>query len=282
MRKLPPLNALRIFETTARFDSFTSAAKVLCITPGAVSHQIKSLEEWLGQPLFIRNRDGIQLTETGRGLQNISSEVFSTLEISIQAMCSNDHAQQVRIGCSGSFLGYWLIPILERFERDWPSIKLDLCVSDGIEDLLVHKIDVLIVIGRKPPALNINAQMLVHDVIGPVCAPSYSHSLQDNLLHTSSRPSAWTEWADRAGVTIEIGIGRTFDSLSHTLEAARSGLGYAIAPELLIRRDLERGTLVAPMGFVKTEGSIYLCTLSSQEHADSVEKLKNWLTIQPG
>ena len=287
MRKLPPLRSLQIFETAAGFESFTKAADALCLTQGAVSYQIRALEAWLDEALFVRQTDGIRLTEAGVSLRAVCSEVFTTLEAECQRIRDGETGSRIRLGCSGSFIGHWLIPCLERFEQIYPDVTLELRVVDDPVALSSREVDVMIVAGSAPGATDIEATRLADDLIGPVCAAGRTppHSLQDlqsALLHTASRPQAWQDWARAAGQTLTLAGGRRFDSLTLTLEAARQGLGFAIAPELLVRRELDAGLLQAPFGFHATGAAIYFCSRSDDAPSVAIGHLRNWLSAEIG
>lgn len=288
MRRLPPLRALQVFEIAAGCDSFTKAAEELCVTHGAVSHQIRTLEAWLDEELFVRQTDGIHLTETGMALRGVCIEVFGTLEAECQRIRHGDADGLVRVGCSGSFIGHWLIPCLERFEQTHPEIALDLRVADDLAALTLRNVDVMIVGGPVPRLAGIAAISLAHDIIGPVCAanwtpqPRSGRDLQGALLHTTSRPLAWQDWAHAANETLALEGGRRFDSLTLTLEAARQGLGFAIAPQLLVRRKLETGVLRAPFGFHDTGAAIYFCTRAGGDPSVPVRCLLDWLSKEIG
>jgi len=288
MRRLPPLRALQVFETTAGFDSFTKAAEALCVTHGAVSHQIRALEAWLDEELFVRQADGIRLTEAGVALRAVCTEVFGTLEAECQRIRSGAADGRVRVGCSGSFIGHWLIACLERFEQAHPEVTLDLRVADDLAELASRNVDVMIVSGADPRSAGVTAIRLARDIIGPVCAanrtppPRSARDLEGALLHTTSRPLAWQDWARASNETLALESGRRFDSLTLTLEAARHGLGFAIAPRLLVRRELETGVLVAPFGFHDTGEAIYFCTRAGGEPPVPIRCLFEWLSQEIG
>ncbi len=279
MRKLPPLNALRAFEVASRCTSFTEAAHILCVTSGAISHQIRTLEDWLEYSLFIRCNGGIKLTETGYYLKNVCTEIFSNIESACANISKGCDERLIKVGCSGSFLAHLLIPNLELFEKKFPDIHLELTVTQRFDDLLNNKIDALIINSPPTKTDEINTDMIASDVIGPVCSPTIlsTYKTQDSqlgqLLHTLSRPSAWEEWSYISGITVNPNDGRKFTSLTYTLEAARNGLGLAIAPEWLIRNDLCEEKLVAPFGFHNSGGAIYFCSKNHHTKSQQISTL---------
>jgi len=283
MRKLPPLKALRAFEVAAKCTSFTEAAHKLCVTNGAISHQIRTLEDWLGHSLFIRCNGGTKLTETGCYLQNVCTEFFSNIESACASIAKSSDKNLIKVGCSGSFLAHLLIPNLALFEKDFPDINLELTVTHGIDDLLNNKIDALIINSPPTKTVNIHAKMISSDVIGPVCSPAFLsiHKTQDiqlgHLLHTLSRHSAWEEWSYISGIPVDQNHGRKYASLMYTLEAAKNGLGLAIAPELLIKKDLYEKNLVAPFGFHNTGSAIYFCSKNHHTKSELASTLCDWL-----
>lgn len=288
MRRLPPVRALQVFETAAGFDSFTRAAEALCVTHGAVSHQIRSLEAWLDEELFIRHSDGIGLTDAGIALQAVCSEAFGSLEAVCRRIRDRELGGRLRVGCSGSFIGSWLIPCVEHFEKNNPEVKLELCVADDLTALLARRVDAVITVGPQPRFKEIAATFLAHDVIGPVCSKSLAtricrgDDLRGPFLHTKSRPQAWLDWSRIADTRVAAEENRHFDTLTMTLEAARCGLGFAIAPELLVRRELETGALQAPFGFHDTGAAIYFCTRADATDSQPVHCLLNWLSKEIG
>lgn len=287
MRRLPPLRAFQSFEAAANHESFTRAAVALCVTHSAISHQIRSLETWLGKNLFVRHNGGVYLTPDGEQLKSACSAAFSRLEDECARIRTPVLDRKLTIACSASFLAHWLLPRIERFSRQLPELVLNFQTSGDVDALLAHKVDALILSGHAPSSAAIEASCLAADAIGPVCAPNWPNpprlpeELRElPLFHATSRLTAWNEWAEMVGVVPELRHGQTLDSLSLTIQAARSGLGFAITPELLVRRDLEDGRLIAPLGFVQVERSTFLYISASRKALPDIAAFRQWLLSQ--
>jgi LysR family glycine cleavage system transcriptional activator len=284
MRRLPPLRAIQSFEAAADHASFSRAAATLCVTHSAISHQIRSLEEWLGKELFVRHNSGVRLTPEGEQLKIACSAAFSRLEDECARIRAPALERKLTIACAASFLAHWLLPRIERFSRQQPALVLNFQTSADIDALRAQRVDALILSGHAPAAADIEATCLAADAIGPVCAPNWPHpprTPQDllalPLFHATSRLDAWNEWAGMAGVNANLRHGQTLDSLSLTIEAARSGLGFAITPQLLVRRDLEAGRLIAPLGFIEAERSTCLYLSAARRHQPDIAAFRQWL-----
>lgn len=283
-RDLPSLRALLVFEMAAREDSFTKAAQRLCITHSAVSHQIRALEDWFRKPLFNRHADGITLTPAGKTLAKICASSFANLEAACSRVRDEIETPALTITCSASFMARWLIPRLERFESRFPDTLLRLQTHGALDELRRGKIDAIICSGQSMGFADIESTKLADDVIGPVCHPALAARLQfpQDLedvprLHAASRPGAWMEWARLTGTCSDLAIGRVLDSLSLTIDAAKSGLGIAIAPKLLAQADIDNGYLVAPFGFVHGEHSFYLCISHEPSPPSHLLEFQRWV-----
>jgi DNA-binding transcriptional LysR family regulator len=287
-RDLPPLNALRAFEAVARLDSVSRAAGELHVTHGAVSRQLRILEEALGTALFVRQGRGLVLTPTGRQLQEATEAAFDPLRTRwAELRRRQDHAPLV-LGCPGSVLARWMIPRLERLGGEQPSLKLHLSASESTPDAQLTGLDAALLIADGPWPAGWQVHKLAPERIGPVISPRHPgfELLRSSgpevlssmpLLHTESRPQAWREWAVRAGVDgARLQMGTGFDHLYYLLEAAVAGLGVAIAPEPLVAEDLASGRLAAPWGFVVTDARWVLCAPRGREHRN-IAPLAAWL-----
>ncbi|WP_372821771.1 LysR family transcriptional regulator [Pseudomonas parafulva] len=285
---LPPLNALRAFEATARLNSVSQAAEQLHVTHGAVSRQIKVLEEHLGVALFVKDGRGVKLTDAGARLRDASFDAFDRLR-SVCAELSRDVSDAPFVlGCSGSLLARWFIPRLGRLKADLPELRLHLSAGEGDLDPRRPGLDALLVYAEPPWPADMQVHVLAEEHIGPVLSPHFPgferlHQapagalLGEALLHTTSRPQAWPTWAAQQGLDASaLTFGQAFEHLYYLLEAAVAGLGVAIAPQPLVADDLRAGRLAAPWGFSPTPAALALWV--PRRAADGrAEQLAQWL-----
>ncbi len=287
-RDLPPLNALRTFEATARLGGMSRAGDELHVTHGAVSRQIRALEEQLGVALFRREGRGLALTEAGLRLREVSGDVFERLrEVCAELKAGNRQGPFV-LGCPGSLVARWFIPRLDRLNRDLPELHLHLSTRTDDTPLAAAGLDASLLFTESAPPQDVMPYHLAPECIGPVLSPycpaylrlkegDLSALLAERLLHTLSRPQAWPQWFATQGLeTPALEYGQGFEHLYYLLEAALSGLGVAIAPEPLVAADLKAGRLVAPWGFAGTGAELALW--APGRLADGrVEQLAAWL-----
>jgi DNA-binding transcriptional LysR family regulator len=292
-RQLPSLNALRAFEAAARLESVSRAAEELHVTHGAVSRQIRALENDLGRPLFTRQGRGLALTATGVRLRDAAGTAFARLQEAYAELRSDAGPAALVLGCPGSVLARWVIPRLERMGRELPSVKLHLSAHEGEFDARLPGLDAALMLAEPPWPTQWQVHELAPEYIGPVVSPRYagyaalqgksvSALLDEVLLHTASRPQAWRNWATLNGLdpsTMRFGTG--FDHLYYLLEAAVAGMGIAIAPQPLVSEDIASGRLAAPWGFTRTTGTWALC--APQHSANSrIAALAEWLRRELG
>lgn len=285
---LPPLNALRAFEATARLNSVSQAAEKLHVTHGAVSRQIKVLEEHLGVALFVKDGRGVKLTDAGARLRDASFDAFDRLR-SVCAELSRDVSDAPFVlGCSGSLLARWFIPRLGRLKADLPELRLHLSAGEGDLDPRRPGLDALLVYAEPPWPADMQVHVLAEERIGPVLSPHFPGFerlrqaparalVGEALLHTTSRPQAWPTWAAQQGLDASaLTFGQAFEHLYYLLEAAVAGLGVAIAPQPLVADDLRAGRLTAPWGFSPTPAALALWV--PRRAADGrAEQLAQWL-----
>ena len=287
-RELPPLNALRAFEAAARQQSVSQAAAELHVTHGAVSRQIRVLEEQLGVALFDKDGRGVKLTDAGRRLREVSSETFERLREVCAELRQQDSERPFVLGCPGSLLARWFIPRLDRLQKDLPELRLQLSTSQGELDPRSPQVDATLLFAEPPWPADMQVFELGVERIGPVLSPRYARSaeladqppaalLGEPLLHTASRPQAWPQWAEAQGLGAQkLQQGQGFEHLYYLLEAAASGLGVAIAPQALVADDLAAGRLIAPWGFVETDARLALW-VPSRRGERRAERLAEWL-----
>lgn len=288
MRKLPSLNALRFFDSAARQLNFSLAAKELFVTHSAVSQQIRQLESWLGCALFERHGSGVRLTDAGLRLQLTADEALNLLETRCNEIRRSTEPSEIVLGLPASFLANWLIPRVGRFEAENAEVRLSFHTTSDITDLLTRRVDAMLLSEKSWPD-GINVTPLFPETIGPVCSPGLAENIRQpsdvlngTLLHTTSREFAWDDWArNHTLLPCAFRKRREFDHLSPMLEAAAAGLGIAIAPEILVREDINRGRLVAPLGFAENDAYWAYCTPDARP-SDVSERLKSWLKSEAG
>jgi len=267
---LPPLNALRAFEAAARLNSVSQAANELHVTHGAVSRQVRALEEHLGVALFSKEGRGLKLTDAGVRLRDVSADLFNRLRSTCAELQQGRADAPFVLACPGSLLARWFIPRLDRLNRELPELRLQLSASEGELDPRRSGVDATLWFAEPPWPADMQVFELAAERIGPVLSPRYAQFaalhqapaaalLGEPLLHTSSRPQAWPSWAAHNALdTSALRLGQGFEHLYYLLEAAAAGLGVAIAPQQLVADDLAAGRLVAPWGFVETSARLAL------------------------
>ena len=285
---LPPLNALRAFEAAARLNSISQAANELYVTHGAVSRQVRSLEEHLGVALFSKEGRGLKLTDSGIRLRDVSAELFNRLRSTCAELQQGQADAPFVLACPGSLLARWFIPRLDRLNRELPELRLQLSASEGELDPRRSGVDATLWFAEPPWPADMQVFELAAERIGPVLSPRYAHFailhqappaalLSEPLLHTSSRPQAWPSWAARNALDLgALKLGQGFEHLYYLLEAAAAGLGVAIAPQQLVADDLTAGRLVAPWGFVDTSARLALW-LPARRLDKRAQLLAEWL-----
>lgn len=271
-QELPPLNALRAFEAVARLHSVTRAAAELHVTHGAVSRQLRLLDDALGRPLFARQGRGLALTDIGQHLHEGTGAAFEQLRESWSSLRQRNAQAPFVLGCSGSLLARWVIPRLDRIEHDLPGLHMHLSAQESPMSAELGNLDAALMLAAPPWPSSWHIETLAPERVGPVVSPRYAGwpALQDQpaarlldepLLHTASRPQAWPDWMRSMDLPPQrASPGPSFPHLYHLLEAAIAGLGVAIAPAPLVADDLASGRLLAPWGFQPSSAAWILAT----------------------
>ena len=280
---LPPLNTLVPFETTMRLGSLTKAAAELYVTHGAVSRQLKSLEDALGIELF--RRDGRVLVPTAAAVE-FNRQIVDSLGLLAAATRQARSSAQPRplvLSCEPTLMMRWLLPQLGSLTASNPGLDVHLSAGGGPIDLRRTGVDVAIRRNDFDLDATVDALPLFPEWIGPVCAPHLAtkiHEASDLAglpqLVSATRPAAWDTWARLAGTTAPHASVQTFEHFYLSLEAASAGLGVAIGPYPLVANDLESGRLVAPLGFVE-DGTRYVLLARSRTTDPRVIALYRWL-----
>lgn len=285
---LPPLNALRAFEAVARLGSLGAAGRELHVTHGAVSRQLRLLEDDLGVALFVREGRGLRLSEAGRQLQEAATAAFARLRESASTLRRGSAAGALVLGCPASLLARWMIPRLDRLRADLPGLTLHLSAQEQGFDSALSGLDAALLVGEPPAPREWRVFDLAAERIGPVLSSRHPHFdalshaaparlLEEPLLHTTSRPQAWPTWARQHGLDpAHLHLATGFEHLYYLLEAGVAGIGVAIAPQPLVADDLASGRLLAPWGFSETTGRWWLVTARGNTDA-RIEALAKWL-----
>lgn len=258
--RLPSLPALRVFEAAGRLLSFTKAAAELHVTQAAVSHQIRTLEDQLGQPLFERTTRRLALTAAGERLLPAASSAFGTLERAIADL--RRAKAQLTVTTTPFFGARWLAPRLGRFAARHPDIELSVRHTTAILDLGSEGLDLAIRTGRGHwPGLE--AQLIAPLVLVPVAAPSYVERLglrdrrdilRTTLLHDETQEE-WAEWLTIAGLDPTLARqGPVFDDEHVLIAAVTSGQGVALVLRNLVKEEIAAGELVPVFDLTIGEG----------------------------
>ena len=174
-QELPPLNALRAFEAAARLQSVSRAAEQLHVTHGAISRQIRALEEHLGVTLFVKEGRGLKLTDAGLRLRDASGEAFERLRTACAELQQGQAGAPFVLACPGSLLARWFIPRLDRLQRQLPELHLQLSASEGELDPRRSGVDATLWFAEPPWPADMQVFELAGERIGPVLSPRYGH-----------------------------------------------------------------------------------------------------------
>ncbi|WP_169570128.1 transcriptional regulator GcvA [Sneathiella limimaris] len=286
--KLPPLNNLRVFEAAARHLSFSKAAEELFVTPAAVSHQIKSLEEWLGIPLFRRLNRAVMLTDEGQSYLVGVREGLEALKIATEKLMAQGNSGSLTVSTLPSFAARWLLPRLSRFQAKHPEISVKVEATDILTDFNRQSVDLVLRYGSgNYPGLH-SELLLQEDSLFPVCSPelvSGPHPLKTpadlahhTLLHDDLRVD-WETWLSAAGVSgVDPKRGVSYNDSSMVLSAAMAGQGVALGRSTLAAEDLKAGRLVKPFDIELKGDSCYyiVCPLEAVGRPQIVA-FRNWL-----
>lgn len=257
---------VRFFEAAARHQNFARAAEELHLTHGAISRQIRQLEDALGVALFERRNRAVFLTEAGQTLHAAATQSMELLASAADRIRVPAPSTALVLSCEPTIAMRWLIPRLGRFTAVHPEIPLHLMTAGGPVDFAAQGIDVAL--RRNDFAFDPrwHTSELAPERVGPVCRPDQSATALADVvrLHTRTRPDAWQRWARSAGVAVPGGndgmrAGRQDAWYEHfylSLQAAAAGLGWAVASEWMAADELADGRLTAPNGFV-ADGTAY-------------------------
>jgi len=294
MRRMPPLKAVQAFEAASRLGSFAAAADELHLTPSAISHQIRSLEERLGIALFHRVHRSIVLTDAGRRYAETVAEAFGLIEAGSRAIERTGKSDILTVHSVPSFATQWLMPRLSRFSAMNPDIDVRLNASVALVDLAGGEADFDVRYGTVFPENGVTVVPFPEETIVVMCAPSLangrggikrpSHLGGRTLIHSEVNLYSWRDWQrDHPGVVLELERGPRFDRTFMSISAAIDGLGVALESRLLAERELEARRLVAPLG---ADGHRLVCHhlkfLKTKAHLPKMRSFHDWLFEELG
>ena len=261
-RRLPPLPAVRAFEAAARHASFSRAGAELHVSAGAVGHQVRLLEEWLGLMLFARGPRSVALTEPGRRYFAEVRELLDELERASLALKDHGASEEVTVTAMPSFVTRWLMPRLGRFRERHGGIEVRVLASVPPVDFATERVDVAIRLGTGPyPGLE--SEVLLRESFRAVCAPSIAarlrtpgDALRETLLHDEYEARIpdqvdWARWCaaqalSRPAASLRQGL--RFSHTYLTLDAAAAGQGVAVASDVLAADAVRQGLLAPAPG----------------------------------
>lgn len=291
MSDLPPmhwLGAIRYFEAAARLGSFVRAADELHLTHGAISRQIRQLEEALGVPLFERRNRAVFLTEAGRTLHAAATQSLAGLAEAVARIRAPAPRAALVLSCEPTIAMRWLIPRLSRFAAAYPDIALHLMAAGGPIDFRKSGVDVALRRNDFPFDTRWHTRELAQECVGPVCRPDLATAdpAAVTRLHTRTRPDAWQRWqqfeaGEKAGPAVQIGRSdQWYEHFYLSLQAAAAGLGWAMASRLMAADELADGRLAAPLGFVADGSSYYLIAPAPFAQDARLAALHGWLRTE--
>lgn len=298
LRHIPGLASLKAFDASARHLNFTRAAAELNVTPAAVSHQIKELEEAIGVPLFQRTSRHMQLTRQGMILKPAIGEALEGLTRALQRIRQLENPTQLRVTASPSIAAKWLVPRLDRFLETAPGADVRIDVSSEPLDFEREDIDVAIRFGDgNYPGLMV--EKLFHDTLFPVCAPELLKGTkplrepkdlpQFTLIHLEWEAQGavwpnWRMWMLAAGVKdFNDTRGLHFSQTSLALQAAIDGHGVALGDSTLVGDDLAAGRLIKPFELAlrsPAQFAYHLITRRDTAERPMTKAFRNWIIAE--
>jgi LysR family transcriptional regulator, glycine cleavage system transcriptional activator len=292
MKNLPPLNTLRVFEAAGRLLSFNAAAQELHLTPSAISHAIKTLEAFLGVPLFNRPGRGVALTVEGRIFLPPVREALDQINNSAASLMTQRDNQPLTVSATPSLTIGWLMPRLAKFQLQHPDIEVRLSSSPDIVDLQRSDIDLAIRSGSGHWS-GLTSHFLMSEKLAPVCKPglrgesnreiSTPQDLQyAPLLHVIPTMGQWRSWLNAEDVKLaDPEKGPKFESSSVAVEAAIAGLGVALVPGTFVEDHIRSGRLTRLFDrSVSSQIDFYIVYPSEQATVPRIAAFRDWILAE--
>jgi LysR family glycine cleavage system transcriptional activator len=292
MSRLPNLKSVQAFEAVARHLSFKNAADELCVTPTAVSHQVKSLETHLGLQLLNRSNRSVSLTQDGAVYAKHVSTAFEHLIAGTNALAQDEMAGDLTITTTTSFASNWLSPRLAQFAELYPSLSVRILGSDDVSDFKAEPVDIAIRYGFGDyPGMH--CAWILDDFVAPVCRPEFAKTLRTTEDLASARliqyewfgyseaDPSWQKWLEQVGVASEeIRPFVTYSEEHMCLLTASDGHGVSLVSLIAAARYVQDGRLVVPHSTKIKNKSYYLVCPQSTAGKSKIEAFQNWLLDQ--
>jgi len=286
VRRLPPLNGLKAFEAAARSESFTRAAEELNVTQGAVSHQVKALEDTLGLKLFHRERQRLILTEAGRDYLTVIRDALDQIAVGTERLLQRQESGALTVSTSPDFAAKWLVNRLSHFAEKYPDVDLRVSATTHYLDFARDDVDIAIRHGDGNwPGLDV--QRLYSERLFPVCSPKLvagrnritkaADLLKFPLLRLEDAKN-WTRLFKAAGVKATVGPGPVLNRASMLIDAAIDGQGIALARTALAAWDLINGRLVRPVDVsLRMANTYWIVCPKSVSTVPKIAAFRNWI-----
>ncbi len=295
-RPMPPLRALQAFEAVARHLSMTKAAQELHVTPGALSHQIRALEQWLGLSLFERQVRAIALTAAGRQIYPGVQIGFARIREALEDLDAVTDPRILVVSTSPGLTAKWLAPRLYRFSAAHPDVDVRISSSLNNANFASDGVDLAVRNMRTEPAFDpaLEVEKLIDISYIPVCSPGLIRKhgpvrnardlarlplIHDETLSARSASPEWSEWFRAAGVDgVDLRRGLRFNSADHALDAAGEGAGVLLTHDLLAYDELRTGRLIIPVMFALTSGrAFYLVWAKGRKQRPAAQAFCRWI-----
>jgi LysR family transcriptional regulator, glycine cleavage system transcriptional activator len=281
----PPLTALRAFVAAARHESLRQAAVGLSVTPSAISHQIRVLEDWVGTPLFVREVRQVRLTSVGRRLFNRLDKGFDAINSALDEASTAAKDTVLRVSALPLFTSVWLIPRLERFEACFGKLAIEIDTTSKLVDLDRGEVDIAIRNVPKPHPQLVARKLLDLRVV-PLCAPSVAADLKcpedlgrATFIHIAAGSRGWKQWLANAGLDqLKPRSNLSFDTIPAALDAAAMGRGVLLGLDPLIWDAPASRDLVIPFrSAVQSAGAYFVVHRRADRSRHAVRAFSDWL-----
>ena len=288
MRKLPSLQSLRAFEAAARLQSFLLASEELHLTPSAISHQVRGLEAYLGQSLFIRSNRRVEITESGARLLKTLSAAFDMVEEACRDISPKAVVESLSVHCTPSFASKWLGPRLAGFMREYPGLTIRMSSSaEPVNMLREEELDVAIAYGSVRRQAGVVVEALGAERTAPLASPTLvgkRFKREDiaklTLIESKLNPVRWRDWFKENALKMPDRPQPSFDRAALVLAAAVDGLGVALESVRFAERELAIGELViVGEGMYKRieRETHFFCYRAADRSSRKIQQFHDWL-----